>query len=235
VSHPNNQSNQNNEHVNNMKKQIKNQILCSTLSLAAFICLLVWPANGQFGGLGKKLPGIVPSGGGVDISADVTAINQNLTPASKLLEEASALYQEALGLKKEAAKGKVKQSDLPDLVPTQHVVKDEVPAIQTRMEQWNQQLNEEQKQKCGQAHAKLTEGTAALALVAAPTALAIKKVTDSDPKGMLLRPDLASLGLLCAKDSAKLMSFVKVATDFNKKWDAPISTTKIPENKFVTN
>jgi hypothetical protein len=169
----------------------------------------------------------------VDVSTDITTINENLTPASKLLNEAAAFYAEALNIKIKAAKADVKQCDLPGVPGIKSMV-GAIPEITTGMDQWKAGLTEQQKELCGKGHEKLMEGTASFALVATPTALAIKRVTDSDPAGMLMRPDLAALGVLCAKDSAKLISFTKVAADFNKKWGAPVSSKQIPENAFAS-
>jgi hypothetical protein len=205
---------------------MKHKLLNIMVAVSALIYAITLHTQAQIGGL-KKIPGL---GGGVDISADLSSITEKLTPASQLLNEAADLYAQALATKRKVATSKLEQGKLP-VGPAKSVM-DDISAIESAMSQQSIPLTDEQRKQCGQAHEKLIEGTAALALVAAPTALAIKKVTDSDPKGMIMRPDLAMLGILCAKDSVKLLSFTKTAADFNKKWGAPISTKTIPEKAF---
>jgi trans-2-enoyl-CoA reductase len=192
---------------------------------------LALPASAQLGGF-KKTLGMNAS---ENASAGEKSIMDSLTPASVLLEEAATLYKEALGLKKDAAKADVKSGKLPAVKLTKDVVDNSIKDIDARMKKQQEPLTEDQKALCGKAHGKLIEGTLALAAIAVPTALEIKKVTDKNPSGMLAHPDLAILGVLCAKDSGKLISFTKTAADFNKKWGAPVSEKNIPDDAFKTN
>jgi hypothetical protein len=214
--------------TNDMKPNRKTWSLVCAAALA-----ITLNASAQLGGL-KQLA--VSAGvGTAPPSAEETALMNQVTPASVLLSEASEYYRKALEIKKELAKANVKSGDLPSVKLTKDVIDNQMKEIEAAMSKWQQPLSEEQKELCGKAHGKLTEGTLALAALATPTAIGIKKVTDSNPAALLQHPELALLGVLCAKDSAKLMSFTKTAADFNRKWGAPVSDRPIPDNAFASN
>ena len=196
------------------------------------ISLSVSNATAQFGGLTRKVPGLGKSSDAAgEVGSDIKVLADKVTPASKFLDEAADYYARALGIKREAAKANVKQGEIPGIAGTKQTT-DSLREYEPKMKEWATPLTAQQKELCGKGHEKLIEGTGSLAAVAAPTALAIKKVTDSNPAALAVHPDLAALGVFCAKDSVKLMSFLKVATEFNKKWDAPVSTKALPDDAF---
>ena len=176
----------------------------------------ILPTQAQLGGLGKKLLGNAGGQqGGADLGKMEDDLFSKMTPAADLLEAASKLYEEALESKrKDNTEASKKTSKSPAPLAKFKAARAAGGTIAEAAKNPDKvNMSPEQKEKFKQAHAKLREGFAAFVAVSVPVALAIKEVTDKDPKALLLHPDLALLGLACVKDVA---TFAKMGIDSAK-------------------
>ena len=193
----------------------------------------ILPTQAQLGGFGKKLLGNAgDQQGGADLGKMENDLFSKMTPAADLLEAASKLYDEALGLKKKDNK-KAAKKDSKGVI----VLAGMKAATETGKGLGNAAKNPdsvtmspEQKEKFKQAHAKLREGFAAFVAVTVPVALAIKEVTEKDPKALLFHPELAMLGLACVKDVA---TFAKMGVDSAKFAKAKLIDVPSGEAGFI--
>ena len=190
-----------------INKELK---LYSQMLVAACLSLST-PCYAQFGGLSKSIPGL---GGGGKVGVDVGALSTDLfgkfSPAAQDLADAAQLYREALDLKirdNKAGAEKNNQSAVAiDNMEFVNEVSKEVSKAAKNPDKLN--MSPEQKEKLKQAHTKLLSGGGKFVVVAAPTALAIKEVTDKDPSALLGHPELIKLAASCAKDGTTLLSLL---------------------------
>jgi hypothetical protein len=157
------------------------------------------------------VPGVGAAGAaGPDVGAMSKDLFGNFTPAAKDLAEAADLYAKALDIKikdnKAGAESKNESAvDLADMEKVNQVAK-EVAEQAKDPDKLN--MSPEQKETLKQAHQKLLSGGGKFVAVSAPTALAIKHVTDKDPKALALHPDLVRLAASCAKDGNTILGLL---------------------------
>ena len=188
----------------------------------------ILPTQAQLGGLGKKLLG---NAGGQQGGADLGKLEDDLftkmTPAADLLAAARKLYNEAFDIKEKEGTEKVKDDSKAAGVNAGFKAMGSLGKVMNERAKNPEKIkmSPEQQEKFKQAHAKLGEGFAAFVAVSVPVALAIKEVTEKDPKALLLHPQLALLAVACVKDvttiagigvtSAKLAKELKIP-NFNE-------------------
>lgn len=180
----------------------------------------------QFGGLSKKIPGVGGGGGGsVDLGALSTDLFGKFSPAAQDLADASMLYAEALNLKvrdNKAASEKKNQSAV--AIENMKIVNDVAKQVSDAAKDPDKvNMSPEQMEKLKQAHAKLLSGGGKFVLVAAPTALAIKQVTDKDPKALIMHPELVALATSCAKDGTTILGLLSDSRKLAKAKSIPVS------------
>ena len=206
----------------------------NTLIVTLAAMVIVTPANAQLGKLGKGIPGVGGSKqeGGADVGKVEEEVFSKATPAADALYECIKLYAEALNLKLKDNTEAVKNASKSAIVMAKmSAFKDGGMQLQMAAKDPDKiNMSPEQQEKFKQAHAKLREGFAKFVVVAVPVGLAIKEVTDKDPKALLLHKDLGLLGVACTKDvktiadvgiasakigKAKVKAFPEGADDFN--------------------
>lgn len=174
--------------------------------------------HAQFGGLKKVIPPVVGGGSGGDSSVNESEIFNNFSPASVALKEAAILYKEALDLKiKDNTEGAKKKSEGAVVIANMEIVNAVAKELSKAAQNPDKiNMSPEQKEKFIKAHAKLLEGGGKFMVVSATTALAIKKITESNPAALVGHPELVQLGVICAKDATILLGLLSDSSKFAK-------------------
>jgi hypothetical protein len=175
-------------------------------------CLLAaLPAQGQFGGLLNKIPGV---GGGAVV--DGGAFLKQLSPGAADFAKAYSLYYEGLGESDKATKLATKAKALRD-------GGDQFDkAANVLMEGARTNIQEILKQKTefdDQARAKFSEGNKAFRegmVKWTVVSAAVSYVLAKNPKAALTNPDLALAATACVKGLGEMTKFVGVMEEVSK-------------------
>lgn len=209
------------------------QVAKRTFFLIAVAVAIESPTQAQLGGLIKKSlgGGGEQAGGGAEIGKMEEDLFSRVTPAADLLHESIQLYKEVLGLKikdnTEAVKDKSKGAVVMAKFSACREGGKELEKAAKNLDKIN--MSPEQQEKYKQAHAKFREGFVAFVAVSVPVALAIKEITEKDPKALLFNKDLVLLGVACVRD---LKTFADVGIASSRIGKAKIKEFPDDANNF---
>ncbi len=196
------------------------------VAVAGLLAISAQSAQAQLGGLGKSIPGAGGGGGaaGIDLGAKETELFTKFSPASKLLAEAADYYSQALKLKvkdeRKKAEGKSEQTQA--LANYTHAKTVFEQVLKESKKSNAASLSPEAKELLKKGHEKLLEGGAAFVQMAVPTALAIKEITDKDPKALVGHMNLVKLAAICAKDGVTLVGYLGASNKIAKTNNVPV-------------
>jgi hypothetical protein len=212
----------------------------SILIISAALAITV-TTHAQFGGLGKKIPGI---GGGtgsssesnVDLGKLESDSFDKVTPAAEKLYEASVLLNKALGLKIEEIKEEVANKSKKEVTIARISASQQNFKAFGKAKESNIKMSPEQQQLFSQGRTKLDEGFAMLVGVGVPIGFQINEAIEpikSNPTLALQYSGLMKLGLYCIKDVSQIAELNFKAWQIGKEAKVPGIPDSGPAKSFT--